>query len=94
MKIKGTCLFCTREFLVDQLFENGGHCPWCGKSFQKDYAAVMVDQLKMAQSAGETLENALEKLAELHPWFELDRDSVLSEIDGYLGALSGGSRPG
>lgn len=93
MKIKGTCQFCTREFFVEQAIERGGHCPWCGRSFQKDYAAVLVDALRTAEAAGQTLENALEKLVEVHPWFELDRDSVAMKIEEYLAALEGGARP-
>ena len=61
MKIKGTCMRCGREFLAEQVIENGGHCPWDGKPLQPDYAAVLVDSLRQAEAAGNTLENALEK---------------------------------
>lgn len=87
MKIKGTCRRCGREFLVEQVLENGGLCPWDGKPFQADYAAVLVDWLRDADSAGNTLENALEKLADLEPAFVLDIDSVLAEIRGHLERL-------
>lgn len=87
MKIKGTCRRCGREFLVEQVLENGGLCPWDGKPFQADYAAVLVDWLRDADSAGNTLENALEKLADLEPAFVLDIDSVLAEIRGHLARL-------
>ena len=87
MKIKGTCRRCGREFLVEQVLENGGACPWDGKPFQADYAAVLVDSLRDADSAGNTLENALEKIADLEPAFVLDIDSVLAEIRGHLERL-------
>lgn len=87
MKIKGTCRRCGREFLVEEAIQSGGRCPWDGKPFQADYAAVLVDALRDAGSAGATLENALEKIADLEPGFVLDPDSVLAEIRGHLERL-------
>lgn len=80
MKIKGTCRRCGREFLIEQVIQNGGQCPWDGKPFQPDYAAVLVDSLRQAENAGNTLENALEKLADLEPDLVLDKETVLAEI--------------
>ncbi len=74
--------------MVAQSLELGGRCPWCGKSFQPDYAAVLVDALRDAEAAGATLENALEKLVELEPAFRLDADSVLAGIRDHVGLLS------
>jgi len=87
VKIKGTCRRCGREFFVEQVLENGGLCPWDGKPFQVDYAAVLVDALRNAESAGNTLESALEVIADLEPEFVLDQDSVLDEIRGHLERL-------
>lgn len=79
MKIKGTCRRCGREFFVEQVIQNGGECPWDGKSFQDDYAAVLVDSLRQAENAGGTLENALQKVADLEPELVLDAESVLGQ---------------
>ena len=87
MKIKGTCRRCGREFLLEQVLENGGLCPWDGKPFQVDYAAVLVEALRQADDAGNTLENALEKIADLEPEFVLDAGSILDEIRGHLERL-------
>lgn len=87
MKIKGTCRRCGREFFVEQVLENGGLCPWDGKPFQVDYAAVLVDALRDAEVAGNTLENALEVVADVEPEFVLDEHSVLDEIRGHLERL-------
>ena len=84
MKVKGTCRNCGREFLVQQILESEGHCPWCGKPFQPHYTGVLVEALEIVEGAGNTLENALEKVAGMHPSFVLDEDSVLSRIEGYL----------
>ena len=87
MKIKGTCRRCGREFLVEQVIANGGRCPWDGKPFQPDYAAVLVELLRAAKSSGDTLENALEKVADLEPEFVLDRATVLEDLTGHLERL-------
>lgn len=87
MKIKGTCRHCGREFLVDQVLDSGGKCPWCGKPFQYDYAVVLVDALRDAGAAGNTLENALEKVADLEPAFVLDPESVLATLHEHLDRL-------
>jgi hypothetical protein len=79
VKIKGTCRRCGRDFLVEQVLENGGLCPWDGKPFRPDYAVVLVDALRDAENAGNTLENALEKIADLQPAFVLHEDSVLAK---------------
>jgi len=87
VKIKGTCRRCGREFFVEQVLQNGGSCPWDGKPFQVDYAAVLVEALRDAASAGNTLESALEVIADLEPEFVLDQASVLEEIRGHLERL-------
>ena len=87
MKIKGTCRRCGREFLVEQVLRNGGECPWDGKPFQPDYAVVLVDSLRDAEQAGSTLENALEKTADLEPDLVLDMDSVLARLREHLERL-------
>ena len=87
MKIKGTCRRCGREFLVEQVIQNGGECPWDGKSFSDDYAAVLVESLRAAESAGNTMENALQKVADLEPEFVLDVESVLGQLRGDLERL-------
>ncbi len=88
MKIKATCKDCDRDLLLEQVVETGGRCPWCGRTFQKDYAAVLVDAIQSAQSAGATLENALEKMVELRPGFRLDERSWVGEIVRDAGNLS------
>ena len=87
MKIKGTCRRCGREFLAAQVIRNGGRCPWDGKPFQAYYAVVLVDALTDAEASGNTLENALEKLADIEPEFVLDEGTVLDEIRGHLERL-------
>ena len=87
MKIKGTCLHCGREFLAEQVIASGGRCPWDGRPLQSDYAAVLVESLIQAEAAGNTLENALEKIADLEPNLVLDQPSVLATIREHLDRL-------
>jgi hypothetical protein len=87
VKVKGTCGYCGREFLSDQIIESGGRCPWDGRSLQPDYAVVLVDSLRDAEAAGNTLENALEKIADLEPMMVLDPASILTTIREHLERL-------
>ena len=92
MKVKGTCGNCGREFLVQQILESEGHCPWCGKPFQPHYTGVLVEALHIIEDAGNTLENALEKLAGMHPALVIDEDSILSRIEGSLDEIRRGEQ--
>ena len=80
MKIKGTCKRDGREFLIEQVIAAGGQCPWDGEPFEPDYAVVMVDALRDAAAAGNRLEMAMEKLADLQPAFVLDQEAVLGPL--------------
>lgn len=92
MKIRGTCRRCGRDFLVEQVLESGGRCPWDGQPFQADYAVVLVEALQQAESAGSTLENALEKIADMDPAFVLDVGSVLARLREQIERLEHGPR--
>jgi hypothetical protein len=80
VKIKGSCRRCGREFLVEQVIENGGRCPWDGEPFQPDYAATLVEALREADDAGNQLEESLDRIADLHPSLVLDKESVLASL--------------
>ena len=87
MRIKGTCKRCGREFLADQVIDDGGRCPWDGEPFTADYALVLVDALRAAQMFGTRLERALEEIADIHPAFTLDRDTVLGALNRSVASL-------
>jgi hypothetical protein len=94
VKIKGTCHFCGRTFLAEQVIENGGRCPYDEKPLQPDYATVMVNALRDAERAGTEFEDALERLANLNPAFDIDRESVLADAETSVGRLQTGVRTG
>ena len=93
MKIKGTCQRCGREFLVRQVLDSQGHCPWCGRPFQPQYTAILTDALQQAEAAGGSLENALEKIAGIDPALVLDEDSVLGVSRAHLERLRQAQKP-
>lgn len=87
MRIKGTCKRCGREFLADQVIESGGRCPWDGQPFSSDYALSLVDALKAAQVFGTKLERALEEIADIHPAFTLEPETVLGSLSRSVASL-------
>lgn len=93
MKIRGTCLMCGRDFLVQQILDSQGHCPWCGRPFQPDYTAVLAEALQQAEAAGGSLENALEKIAGMEPALVLDEESVLGQAKAHLEHLRRNEHP-
>ena len=93
MKLKVVHTECGREVLVRQILETGGHCPWDGKPFSKDYTAILAEALETAENAGGVLENALEKIADMEPAMNIDRDSVLRGIEQQINQLDGARRP-
>jgi hypothetical protein len=87
VKIKGVCRRCGREFIAEQVIDNGGRCPWDGEPMQPDYAATFVEALRAAVDAGNALEEALDRLADLHPALVLENDSVLASLQSSLDRL-------
>jgi hypothetical protein len=88
VKIKVRHTECGREILVRQILESGGHCPWDGKPFNKDYTAILAEALETAENAGSVLENALEKIADMDPALTIDRGSVLEPLEEHLEELN------
>jgi len=80
VKIKGTCKRDGRDFMVEQVIDGGGACPWDGEPFQSDYAVTLVNALREAEEAGTKLEQALEQVADLRPEFTLQAGTVLGSL--------------
>jgi predicted nucleic acid-binding Zn-ribbon protein len=88
VKIRGTCTNCGREFLPEQVIESGGHCPWCGKAFNRDYTALLVQALRQADQAGDALEAALKDMASIDELaMDVDEESVLEPLRDALRAV-------
>jgi hypothetical protein len=92
VKLKVIHTECGREILVRQILETGGHCPWDGKPFNKDYTAILAEALEAAENSGGVLENALEKIADMEPAMTIDRESLLGGIEEHLDQLNGSRR--
>jgi hypothetical protein len=80
VKIKGTCKRDGREFLIEQVVENGGRCPWDGEPFAPDYAITLIEALAEAEEAGARFERALEAVADIRPAFTLDPESLMGGV--------------
>jgi hypothetical protein len=88
VRIRGTCANCGREFLPEQVIEAGGHCPWCGKAFNRDYTALLVQALQQADRAGDVLEDALKDIASIEELaMVIDEESVLEPLRDALEAI-------
>jgi hypothetical protein len=87
VKIKGTCKRDGRDFMIDQVVQSGGTCPWDGEPFNPDYAVTLVNALREAEEAGTKLEEALEQVADLTPDFVLDSATVLDNLSRSLDRL-------
>jgi hypothetical protein len=92
VKIKVVHDECGREVMVQQLLDSQGHCPWDGKAFSKDYTAVLAEALEAAESAGGSLENALEKIVGMDPAFVIERDSLLGTLEAQIARLREGKK--
>jgi hypothetical protein len=88
VKLQGTCRACGRGFLVEQAIDAGGRCPWCAIAFQKDYAATLVDSLRVAQDAASALSGALERIREMDPALSLDEGALLDPLRDSLRGTS------
>lgn len=81
MKIKGTCRNCGREVLVQQIVDAGGHCPWCGLAFNRDYTSILVRALQQAEESGDRFQDALEQIAEIEDLgLSLDPESMVAPL--------------
>ena len=80
MKIKVIHRVCGREVLVQQILDSNRHCPWDGKPFSVDYTAILAEALQTAEDAGTTLEDALDRMADMHPDFTIDDESLLEPL--------------
>jgi transposase-like protein len=88
VRIRGTCTNCGREFLPEQVIGAGGHCPWCGKAFNRDYTALLVQALRQADRAGNVLEDALKDIASIEDLaMDIDEDSILESLREALRAI-------
>ncbi|MGH2722873.1 MAG: hypothetical protein ACRDI0_01175 [Actinomycetota bacterium] len=81
MRIRGTCTNCGREFMPQQVIASGGHCPWCGMAFNRDYTSLLVRALRQANETGDALEAALKDMGAIEGLaMELDEGSILEPL--------------
>jgi hypothetical protein len=80
---------------MQQVAESAGHCPWCGRAFNKDYAANLIRSVQQAEESGNLLEGALEQIADMgDAGLEIDEETVLQPLRNALDTIrrQGGAR--
>jgi hypothetical protein len=88
VRLKGTCLNCGRDVLVQQIVDAGGHCPWCGIAFNKDYTSILVRELVRAEESGTQFQDAIEQIAEFEGLLlSIDPESVVAPLREPLRAM-------
>ncbi len=88
MRIRATCGNCGREFLPQQMIDAGGHCPWCGRAFTRDYTALLIRAFRQAEEAGTALEDALRDMAGVDELaMEIDEQTVLEPLENSLRSI-------
>ena len=92
MKIKVVHSECGREALVQQVIDSGGHCPWDGKPYSKDYTANLAEALEAAEAAGSALERALDRIVGTSPALRLEPESVLASVREKLEEINGATQ--
>jgi hypothetical protein len=94
VKIKGIHTVCGREFLVEQIIESHGHCPWDGEPFNNEYTALLAKALAEAERTGSLFAEALEEIADTGGDLALVQSSVLDDINASLARLQPRKRAG
>jgi hypothetical protein len=88
VKIKGMDKRNGREFLAEQVIASGGASPWDGRPFSSEYAVTLVNALRTAEQTGAKLGEALEQIADIHPDFTLDADSIVGPLRASIDRLN------
>lgn len=84
MRIRGTCGNCGREVTPELVADSGGHCPWCGNAFSRDYTALVSNALQRTEAAGDALEDSLEELASMNADLQLDEEAIIEPLREHL----------
>jgi hypothetical protein len=89
VSIQARCGNCHRELLLDQLTRpaDGFRCPFCGFAYAPSYASVAPGITERVLAAHEALVKSLAELQSMSgERLLIDRESLLDEIRGALGA--------
>jgi len=84
MKLEAVCNTCRRRFLLTEILPppegTGGRCPFCGTHFGRHYVAA----LPSVEAAADTFASSFNRLADMHPGFDLNAEDFLKRLRAAL----------
>lgn len=92
MKIEARCRTCDRHFLLSQIgpaSDAPGRCPFCGARFAPAFTPFLVGAVPQAESAATQFVQALGRLQAMETGFEIDIESVNSDVARAVWASEG-----
>ena len=88
MKLEAVCNTCRRRFLLTEILPppegSGGRCPFCGTHFGRHYVAALPDLVRSVEAAADTFASSFNRLADMHPGFDLNADDFLKRLRAAL----------
>ena len=88
MKLEAVCNTCRRKFLLTEILPppegTGGRCPFCGAHFGRHYVAALPDLVRSVEAAADTFAASFNRLADLHPGFDLNAEDFLKRLSAEL----------
>jgi len=88
MKIEAVCNTCRRRFLLTEILPppegTGGRCPFCGAHFGRHYVAALPDLVRTVEAAADTFAASFNRLADMHPGFDLNAGDFLKRLSAEL----------
>ena len=84
MKLEAVCNTCRRRFLLSEILPppegTDGRCPNCGTHFGRHYVSALPELVRSAEAAADAFTTSFNRLAEMHPGFDLDADAFLKRL--------------
>src|SRR3979411_482005 len=88
MKLEAVCNTCRRRFLLTEILPppegSGGRCPFCGTHFARHYVAALPALVRSVEAAADTFASSFNRLADMHPGFDLTAEDFLKRLRAAL----------
>src|SRR3981081_2437188 len=88
MKLEAVCNTCRRRVLLTEILPPpegpGGRSPFCGTHFGRHYVAALPDLVRSVEAAADTFASSFNRLADMHPGFDLTAEDFLKRLRAAL----------